>query len=142
MKAAREAKGWSQSALANALGGSGLNQSAISRIESGERAVRLSEARAIARVFGTNVDALSGTPAAFEKVLRWNALSGEYDSALRTLEEATDRYERAREALSEYLRAPELGFTRQREEFLRHRASMDAGSVAMNVMANGLEPPF
>jgi transcriptional regulator with XRE-family HTH domain len=58
MKELREAQGWSQGELAKRMrdaGWSGFHQTTISRIEKGERPVRLGEARGIADALGTLV---------------------------------------------------------------------------------------
>lgn len=58
MKRHREDRGWSQGKLAREMNGMGwesFHQTTIRRIEDGERAVRLGEARALARIFGTTV---------------------------------------------------------------------------------------
>ncbi|PWF82015.1 helix-turn-helix transcriptional regulator [Kocuria rosea] len=55
----REEKGWSQGELARriqAAGVEGFHQTTVSRIEKGERPVRLGEARALAHILGTSVD--------------------------------------------------------------------------------------
>lgn len=62
VKRIREKKGWSQGELARYLGDTGtegFHQTTISRIEKGERPVRLGEARAIARVFGSTVEQMT-----------------------------------------------------------------------------------
>lgn len=61
MKGLRELRGYSQNQFASALNKAGLNdfyQTTVSRIEKGDRAVRLNEALIIARVLGTSVDAM------------------------------------------------------------------------------------
>ena len=57
----RERQGWSQRALAKAMG---LDQSAVSRIEAGLRRVSAEELQRFARVFGMSTDALLRGPAA------------------------------------------------------------------------------
>ena len=54
---------WSQADLANRLQRKGLDQvypTTVAKIESGDRAVRISEATALADLFGTSVDMLLG----------------------------------------------------------------------------------
>lgn len=54
----REAKGWSQGELARQMandGWDGFHQTTISRIEKGQRPIRLAEARALARILGSQV---------------------------------------------------------------------------------------
>lgn len=58
VKRLREEKGWSQGELAkrmNRAGFDGFHQTTISRIEKGDRPVRIGEARALARALGTLV---------------------------------------------------------------------------------------
>ena len=56
----REEQGWSQRALAKAMG---LDQSAVSRIEAGRRRVSADELQRFARTFGMSADALLRGPA-------------------------------------------------------------------------------
>lgn len=58
VKRLREEKGWSQGELAKRMskaGFDGFHQTTISRIEKGDRPVRIGEARGLARVLGTLV---------------------------------------------------------------------------------------
>jgi transcriptional regulator with XRE-family HTH domain len=64
VKEAREVSGWTQEALARHLqqaSGIGLSQTAITRLEQGKRPIRLNEASALAKLFGLDLQALSGT---------------------------------------------------------------------------------
>ncbi|UZX04026.1 helix-turn-helix domain-containing protein [Arthrobacter sp. CDRTa11] len=61
----REAKGWSQGELARRMaadGWDGFHQTTISRIEKGQRPVRLAEARALAKVLGSQVGVMMAPP--------------------------------------------------------------------------------
>ncbi|MFI7584848.1 helix-turn-helix transcriptional regulator [Kocuria sp. M1N1S27] len=72
VKRLREERGWSQGELARQLlaaGMEGFHQTTVSRIEKGERPVRLGEARALARVFDTSVDRMVA-PEPREKYIR------------------------------------------------------------------------
>lgn len=72
IKRLREERGWSQGELARqllAVGMEGFHQTTVSRIEKGERPVRLGEARALARVFDTSVDRMVA-PEPREKYIR------------------------------------------------------------------------
>ncbi|BCW85057.1 hypothetical protein NicSoilE8_27300 [Arthrobacter sp. NicSoilE8] len=65
MRTLRERKGWSQGELSRRLiegGWSIFHQTTISRIESGDRPIKLGEARAIARVLGSNVATMVSLP--------------------------------------------------------------------------------
>jgi len=66
MKALREAMGWNQNEMARRLSGAGLegfHQTTVSRIEQGQRPVRLAEATVIARILRTSLDRLAGDAA-------------------------------------------------------------------------------
>lgn len=57
----RESMGWSQSELARRMtaeGWSTYSQMTVSRTENGERPIRLAEARALAKIFGTEIEAM------------------------------------------------------------------------------------
>lgn len=61
----REAKGWSQGELARRMadeGWDGFHQTTISRIEKGQRPVRLAEARSLAVVLGSQVGLMTAPP--------------------------------------------------------------------------------
>ena len=63
IKQEREQRGWSQAALAEKLKGNGLKgfyATTVAKVESGERAVRIDEAAALADLFDVSVDALMG----------------------------------------------------------------------------------
>lgn len=63
MKRERQARGWSQADVAELLQGRGLEHiypTTVAKIESGERAVRIDEATAVADLFEVSVDALLG----------------------------------------------------------------------------------
>lgn len=155
MKAAREARSWTQAVLAEQLvtwhNLDGMSQSAISRIEKGDREVRLGEARAIASAFGTTVDALSGPPERFAHILEWNRLAGEFVSAEPALRIAAAVYEDARRALATYLENPKVGLTRAKEESMRAQVERDAVEVVAEILEKyrtepgysaDSEPPF
>lgn len=108
MKAAREALGWTQARLAEELNKAGvdsISQSAVSRIEKGERDVRLNEARAIAKAFGASLDSFSGPPEAFKDVLAWNEVRGRFTTHWKMAQRMVKQYEDARTAFLEYLNA-------------------------------------
>lgn len=61
----RELKGWSQGELARRMadeGWDGFHQTTISRIEKGQRPVRLAEARTLASVLGSQVGIMTAPP--------------------------------------------------------------------------------
>lgn len=65
MKRLREDRGWTQADLAREmtdLGWSGMYQTTISRMEKGERPVRIGEARGLAKVFGVTVGMMIAQP--------------------------------------------------------------------------------
>lgn len=64
MRKERELRGWSQAVLARKLTEEGVraHPSTVAKIERGERAIRLDEVSAAARVFRLTVDAMIGQP--------------------------------------------------------------------------------
>jgi transcriptional regulator with XRE-family HTH domain len=62
VKAERDRRGWTQTQLAEKLSANGIRVqwSAIAKLESGARRVRLDEAAAIADTFGTSLETLMG----------------------------------------------------------------------------------
>lgn len=65
MKRLREERGWTQADLARKMtdiGWSGMYQTTISRMEKGERPVRIGEARGLARVFEVTVGMMIAQP--------------------------------------------------------------------------------
>ncbi|MDK9624688.1 helix-turn-helix transcriptional regulator [Propionibacterium freudenreichii] len=105
LKAAREARGWSQDDLAQYLQSSGINiaQTGVSRWEQGEREPRATELRALARAFGTTVDALMQDPDDFTGTVKWNRVSSAFDAARDELLAAYSAYEKNRKLLLNYL---------------------------------------
>lgn len=99
VRIAREARQWSQEALARTLrdeSGIGIDQAAVARLERGKRAIRLNEAVALARIFGI-------------------ALDLELDSELAKLAElAPDEFEKFRTSLDDVTRAEAEAEERQK----------------------------
>ena len=63
VKSERERRGWSQSQMATMLGDIGIHAmhpTTVAKIEAGDRSVRVTEAAALADLFGITVDALLG----------------------------------------------------------------------------------
>lgn len=100
VKRLRESKGWSQGELARrmvAAGRTGFHQTTISRIEKGERPVRISEAIGLAEVFDTSVSNMVQPPAEWAIVgklggeIRWTSSASTElgDAAIRFLEAQT-----------------------------------------------------
>jgi transcriptional regulator with XRE-family HTH domain len=84
VRLAREARQWTQEALARHLretSGIGMDQAAVARLEGGKRSIRLNEASALAKLLGLDLQALSGV------VPRLTA--EEYEEAKKKLAEAT-----------------------------------------------------
>ncbi|MET7705454.1 helix-turn-helix transcriptional regulator [Micromonospora sp. NPDC005413] len=95
VREARELRGWSQEALARHLresAGLELHQTAIARLERGERAIRLNEVAALAQVLGLRLDQYAGgkPPLTAE----------EYEQAQVLLEETRRQEAAAREHLA------------------------------------------
>ena len=97
VKRLRERAGWSQGELARrmvAAGRTGFHQTTISRIEKGERPVRISEAIGLAEVFETKVSNMVEPPAEWQIVeklgreIRWTSSASVElgDAAIRFLE--------------------------------------------------------
>jgi transcriptional regulator with XRE-family HTH domain len=62
---AREARGWSQAAVARKLSAAGIrpmHPTTVSKIEAAERSVRITEAVGFAELFGVSLDNLLGRP--------------------------------------------------------------------------------
>ncbi|MFQ4148268.1 helix-turn-helix transcriptional regulator [Arthrobacter sp. LAPM80] len=98
----RERKGLFQSDLASLMRTAGVNwsQGTLSRVELGARAVRLTEAPALAGALGVDVSALfpQTSPIAAElTTARWNerTVAGDVKDLKRKLESATRKYVRA-----------------------------------------------
>lgn len=70
MRVLREQRGWSQGEMARQMQRAGwpnFHQTTVSRIEKGERPVRVSEARGIAAVLGSTLDQMIESPATVSK---------------------------------------------------------------------------
>lgn len=95
MRSAREILGWSQGEFARRLKKAGLrnfHQTTVSRIEQGERPVRLAEAAIIARVLGQDLDSMTAPPRKQRSAARVIAASQRsHDSAIE-LEAAIARF--------------------------------------------------
>lgn len=113
LRAVREARGWSQIDLVNALmtHGVSINQSAVSRIEKGEREATAKELRALAQTFGVPLGAFWEAPAEFNTVIAWSKVAGEYDAAHAALSAAVARYLDAAKALESYLNSERAAST-------------------------------
>jgi transcriptional regulator with XRE-family HTH domain len=91
----REAAGWSQARLGDELAkydrdGKGLSQSAVARVEAGQRGVTIAEGRLFARALGATLDSL----------IVPNETFGEYlERSQRSLESSTRELEFARRDL-------------------------------------------
>ena len=102
MKRLREENGWSQGEMARRMtdaGWPGFHQTTISRLEKGERPVRLGEARGIAQVLGTLVGQMILPTEESESLrnleLEWQRLK----NARSSLREAIHDFEAARQVL-------------------------------------------
>ena len=89
VREAREVRRWSQEALARHLrdeAGLELHQTAIARLERGERAIRFNEVTALAKLLGLDLETYSGTLPALT--------DGEYEWALEQLKQLQAEDER------------------------------------------------
>lgn len=106
VREARSDMGMSQRLLASRMGSLGfkLDPSAITRIESGKREVKLAEAVALKEILGLNLDALSADRAApfRSRVARWKKAMMD---ARESLVEAMDAFDTAHAALTDDLAA-------------------------------------
>lgn len=112
MKELREDRGWSQGELSRQLMASGwaiFHQTTISRIESGERPVKLGEARAIAAILESTVDAMVA-PSEETKLARdfWNSFAAWRETSV-LLQSSAHTYLRARKSLLRMLDGPNVG---------------------------------
>lgn len=105
IKAAREARGWSQRELMRRLQELGVdqNQSGMSRLEKGQREPGFAELKALADIFGVSLDTLTGRTDAFDSELEWTTKRGAYLDATQALRRAATEYEKAAEDLAWYL---------------------------------------
>lgn len=135
VKAAREARGWSQRDLARELSArdAPINQAALSRLEKGERDPRFVEVKALANVFGVSMEDLDTDPSQFGKSLEWTALRGMYSDARRDLKRASEAYERAANTLMEYLEFehPDI-IPEDVRDVLRKQAGQSCAQVALD----------
>lgn len=96
MKRLRDERGWTQADLAKKMtemGWSGIYQTTISRIESGDRPVRIGEARGIAKTFGVTVGLMLAKPESSKPVEALkNSVLRLDDLTLRLREDIEDHY--------------------------------------------------
>lgn len=95
VRALREAIGWNQSDFAlvlSAYGVDGMHQTTISRIEAGDRQVKLSEAIAIAKALRTTVEALANEGPALQGVAKVRAILTALGAAQKKLTEGARDY--------------------------------------------------
>ncbi|MEU8391528.1 helix-turn-helix transcriptional regulator [Micromonospora sp. NPDC048843] len=124
VREAREIRGWSQEGLARHLresAGLELHQTAIARLERGERAIRFNEVTALAKLLGLDLQTYSGTlPALTESEYEW---AQEQLAKLRAEEERTAReWERVVMEQDSLL----SGFMEARREAVGRRRAMEA----------------
>lgn len=100
MKTLRERKGWSQGELARnvaALGWDAFHQTTISRIEKGERPVRLAEARGIAAALDSSVAQMTSPPSGLAaQIYELQRLSQDMATAAGDLHKAAEKYNKVR----------------------------------------------
>ncbi|MDR6439082.1 transcriptional regulator with XRE-family HTH domain [Paenarthrobacter nicotinovorans] len=104
MRALRERKGWSQGELSRRLIEGGwpiFHQTTISRIESGDRPIKLGEARAIARALGSNVATMVSLPVETSIVQGLAGVIGDVRVARNRLSEAYGNLAETRAKLRE-----------------------------------------
>lgn len=100
MKTLRERKGWSQGELARRvsdLGWEGFHQTTISRVEKGERPVRLAEARGIAAALDATVAQMTSPPSGqAARIYEMQRQAQAIASAAAELHKAAKNYEEVR----------------------------------------------
>ncbi|MEV7606095.1 helix-turn-helix transcriptional regulator [Paenarthrobacter sp. NPDC089322] len=104
MRALRERKGWSQGELSRRLIDGGwpiFHQTTISRIESGDRPIKLGEARAIARALGSNVTTMVSLPVETSIVQGLAGAIGDVRVAQNRIRDAYEMLAETRAKLSE-----------------------------------------
>lgn len=133
VKAAREARGWSQRDLAKELTkrGAPINQAALSRLEMGEREPRFAEVKELAQVFGVSMEALDIAPEEFSRTVEWTAIRGAFSDARRDLRQAADRYERAADRLVTYMAASHPAIPDDLREVLQRQGAQSGVGVAL-----------
>lgn len=103
VKLERERLGWSQGELARRLreegGLSNFHQTTVSRVEKGERPVRLAEARAIAQVLGSRVSLLVMSNERYRPLQRFASCLHDLREAHAALGDARSELDGARAAL-------------------------------------------
>lgn len=107
----RERAGWSQAEFARLLQEAGLahfHQTTVSRVENGERPVRLGEARVIAKTLGTRVSLLIMPDAKYAPIQEFAEALDAVDAAHRALRSAADDIDARR-----WLLGYHLGFVRE-----------------------------
>jgi transcriptional regulator with XRE-family HTH domain len=117
VRLAREARDWSQEALASHLryaSGVSVDQAAIARLERGKRAIRLNEASALARVLGLDLQPYGDAVAELSEET--------YSETVEELEQIRALEDKASKALAgarQAVSARERDVTRLREQRVR-----------------------
>lgn len=92
VKEMREARGWSQSRLADELKEiRPMNQSSLSKVEAGSRGIGVDELLAFAEVFGVTVEHLLLPPEAFVHITGWEKFQ-DAAAALNDVRTSTTKY--------------------------------------------------
>lgn len=124
VREAREARGWSQEALARHLrdaAGIDLHQTAIARLERGERAIRFNEVSALAKLLGLDLQTYSAELPTLT--------DDEYQHAKESLERVRAQEERATRDLlhvQEQLETEMAELTRDRRTLVDQRRTLEA----------------
>lgn len=105
MSELRSARKMSQSELARRMAERGFenySQMTVSRTEKGERPIRLGEARAIAEILESRVDAMTRDPRAAELIAEMTAEQNEMTEAILKVMHALQQYEFRSRRVDEY----------------------------------------
>lgn len=143
MKQERGARGWSQADLSKVLQDRGLEHiypTTVAKIESGERAVRIDEATAIADLFDVSVDALLG-----RKVRPGNDLAYILRGVLNTARQSAEQTAAIADALeASFIDLDALKFNGREElenEVVRAQRALREAQVAFSNVAKFRLPP-
>lgn len=101
------------------------------RLMTGDQEPLISEAGAVAAAFGTTIDALMTDPDDYERALAWTSVRNRYTETRRRLMQSAADYERAAEALCDYMDGDSQIPPLERDE-LEHQFAQSCAWVAMD----------
>lgn len=134
---AREVWGLSQRGLVEELekqGGVTMSQTAIARIERGDRDLRVSELLALAKVFYTEPDAFMWEPDRFAKALESKSVISRWNKASMDLAASVSEFEDARKALLIAIEEYGEAWPASMRGYLRRQADLSTGEHLKSVL--------